>query len=353
MRKVTIGFRIFFIVGSIVLAAFSGWKVFSSNGGRFLVELSQSEIQKGLVKISLREVDHIALEQALRSELEVEPLNWVVIDSIESIGDSMSIAFTEETQSYLDTARATDHSFLHTAAECARCAWDSSSCQLSKAMVCGTVVSMTPIGDVAGIASAGADYWNGNEIDKLDAALSMIGLGATAMSFGTAGSSLTVKAGAGFLKFAYQTGNIPPSIARVLRKAASEGIDWAQLRSVRSLEDIKSIMRMDVLSPATNAVSSLSGLVTTAGVQQSLYLLSNSKNIAELQTLSRVSVVWKDETAGFLRVIGKNRIIRNSLKVAGGVYGLGVAVILFVISIFWTMISLVVGRFFRRARLFI
>ena len=350
MRHLKIGIRALLITVSIALTAFSTWQISTSHGGRFLVERSLSELQERLVRISMREVDQIALEQALRSELDAEPRNWVVIDSIESVADDRSIALSETIKEDLDDARAADHSLLNTAAECARCAWDSSNCQLSKAMACGTAVSMTPIGDIAGIARAGSDYLNGNEIDQIDAGLSVIGLGATAMSFGTAGSSLTVKAGAGFMKFAYLTGNIPPSIIRTLRTAASEGIDWSRLRAVRSVEDIKSVVRMDALRPATNAASSLGGLVTAVGVQQGLYLLSNSKNVAELQTLSRVASVWKDETAGFLRVIGKNRVVRNSLKIAGEVYGLVLGVIGIIFSAFWAMLSLVSNRLLRRVR---
>lgn len=222
MRHLKIGLRALLITVSIALTMFSTWQISTSHGGRFLIERSQSDLEERLAKISMSEADQISLEQALRSELDSEPRNWVVIDSIESIADRRSIALNETIKEDLDLARSADHSLLKTAAECARCALDSSSCQLSKAMACGTAVSMTPIGDVAGIAKAGSDYWNENEVDQIDAALSVIGLGATAMSFGTAGSSLTVKAGAGFLKFAYLTGNIPPSIIRTLRTAASQ-----------------------------------------------------------------------------------------------------------------------------------
>lgn len=350
MRHLKIGLRTLLITGSIALAAFSTWQISTSHGGRFLIERSQSELQERLVKISMHEVDQITLEQALRSELDTEPRNWVVIDSIESIADGRSIALNETIKADLDLARSADHSLLNTATECARCAWDSSSCQLSRAMACGTAVSMTPIGDVAGIAKAGSDYLNGNEFDQIDAALSVIGLGATVMSFGTAGSSLTVKAGAGFLKFAYLTGNIPPSIVRTLRTAASQGIDWARLRTVRSVEDMKSVMRMDALRPATNAASSLGSLVNAAGIQQGLYLLRNSKNVAELQTLSRVASAWKDETAGLLRVIGKNRVLRASLRVAGDVYRLILGIIGIFLSACWATLSLLGNRLLRLVR---
>jgi hypothetical protein len=223
-----------------------------------------------------------------------------------------------------------------------------SSCQLSKAMACGLTVTMTPIGDIAGIAKAGTDYWKGEAVDEIDAALSVIGLGATAMSVPSVGTSLIVKSGAGLLKFAHLSGNIPTPITRALRNAAREGIDWTGLRAVRGADDLKSVIRMDALTPVRNAATSIGEIAKRSSVDQGLYLLRISENVPELRSISRVAEVWKDETAGFLKLVGKNRVVRTTLRLADEVYALAFGLVGMLISLFWTTISLVVNRAAKR-----
>lgn len=336
------------MIGSIGLSAFSGWQLSTSTGGRIFIERSQSELQEKLVKVAARNSDQAALEKAIDSELTSVPRNWVVINSLLEIAENREVPLSVEVQEDLENADANDHSFLNTTTECVKCAWDTSSCQLSKAMACGLTVNMTPIGDVAGIARAGTDYWKGEDVDEIDAALSVIGLGATAMAIGSGGTSLTVKAGAGLLKFAHLSGNIPAPITRVLKNAAREGIDWSGLRAVRGTDDLKSVMRIDALRPATSAASSIGEIVNRSTVAQGLYLLRVSENVSDLRSISRVAAVWKDETAGFLKLVGKNRVVRISFRLANEVYALALGLIGLLISLFWTLVSLVGNRAAKR-----
>lgn len=326
----------------------NSWQLTTSTGGRIFIERSQSELQERLVKFAADNSDQAALEEAIGSELATEPRNWVVINSLLEIIENREVPLSGGIQEDLENADASDHSFFNTTKECVRCAWDTSTCQLSKAMACGLTVNMTPIGDVAGIARAGTDYWQGEDIDEIDAALSIVGLGATAMSIGSGGTSLTVKVGAGLLKFAHLSGNIPAPITRVLRNAAREGIDWAGLRAVRGVDDLKSVIRMNALTPAVNASSSIGEIVTRSSVAQGLYLLRVSESVSELRSISRVAEVWGNESAGFLRLVGKNRVVRASLRLADEVYALAVGLVGLLVSLFWTMISLAGGRAARR-----
>ena len=348
MQKLKKLVRHLIMAGFIGLSAFSGWQLSTSTGGRIFIERSQSELQERLVKFAADNSDKATLEKAISSELDIEPRNWVVINSLLEIAENQEIPLSEGIQESLENADASDNSFLNTTTECVRCAWDTSSCQLSKAMACGLTVNMTPIGDVAGIARAGTNYWQGEDIDEIDAALSIVGLGASAMSIGSGGTSLTLKAGAGLLKFAHLSGNIPAPIARVLRTAAREGVDWAGLRAIRGVDDLKSVMRIDALTPAVNASSSIGEIVSSASVAQGLYLLRVSENVSELRSISRTAAVWKNETAGFIRLVGKNRVVRASFRLAGEVYALAVGLVGLLVSIFWTMISLAGDRVARR-----
>ena len=336
------------MIGSITLSAFSGWQLSTSTGGRFFVERLQAELQERLVGFAADNSDRAALERAIGSELVTEPRNWVLINSLREIAEDQEIPLSAGIQEDLDNAEASDHSLLNTTAECVRCAWDTGSCQLSKAMACGLTVNMTPIGDVAGIAKAGTAYWKGEDVDEIDAALSIVGLGATAMGIGSGGTFLSVKAGAGLLKFANLSGNIPASITRVLRKAAREGIDWSGLKSVRSVDDLRSVTRMDALSPAVRASSSIGEMVRRSSVAQGLYLLRVSEDVSELRSISRAAAVWKNKTAGYLSIIGKNRVVRVSFRLADEVYALAIGLVGLLASIFWSLFPLVGGRLARR-----
>jgi hypothetical protein len=57
-----------------------------------------------------------------------------------------------------------------------------------------------------------------NNADDLDLVLSVVSLSATLLAVTTGGSSLTLKAGAGFLRVAHLTGNIPGVVARFVRR---------------------------------------------------------------------------------------------------------------------------------------
>jgi len=70
--------------------------------------------------------------------------------------------------------------------------------------------------------------------------------------------------------------------------------------------------------------------------------------VSDLRSISRVAAVWKDETAGFLKLVGKNRVVRISFRLANEVYALALGLAGLLISLIWTMISLVGNRAAKR-----
>ncbi len=342
--------RIITAIGSLCLFAVSVWQLSSSSVGRIFIEKTNAELRESLIKLAERNADQTRLERAISDELARAPRDWIVINSLLEVAASREIPISDDIYRAVETANATDHSFLNTARACAECAWDAGTCQTSQAMACGMTISMTPVGDFAGLARAGRDYWTGADIDEIDAALSAIGIGATAMSIGTGGTSLTIKAGAGFLRFAHRSGNIPAPITRVLRQAARDGIDWSGLRSVRGAEDVQALIRADQLSPAVEAASSIGSVVTSTSVAQGLHLLRVSESVSDMRSIAPVAAVWEDETAGFVRLAGKNRVVRATLKLADGVLAFVLGLFGLLISIFWTAISLRTNRLAKRLR---
>lgn len=334
-------YRIFFkplsraiLIGSLLLTLWSVWLLANNPVGHFLTVFAEAELKTALNELTTSTTTKAQLEEALEEEVDATPRDWIVIESLQSIAEEKGYEFSPAVVDKVNAANDEDNSFRKAAVECGRCAWNNSACDSLSVMACGMVANMTPVGDFAGITRAGLAYSRGEDIDEVDAALSVVGLGATALAFTSAGTSLTVKAGAGFLRFAYLSGKVPVSITKVLRTAAKDGIAWHKLPTVRKPKDLSSLLRMKSLQPAIEAAADMGGIASRAGPQQGLYLLENARDVAELKKISSAVTVLKDKTAGYFRLLGKNKILRATLRIADGVYELilGLLGVLFSIS---------------------
>ncbi len=261
------------------------------------------------------------LQLRLSDELSHEPRDWVVIASLERIADDQAITLEPDLAMRLEGARDADHSLLSGMGECARCAYDTVSCQLNGAMICGLGINLTPVGDVAGLTRAGVAYAKGEPVDRLDAGLSAVGLTATALVVASGGTSISIKLGAGFLKFAHLTGRMPVAVTRALRRAGADGIDWAALPAVRSTGDLGRIVRMDALRPAALAAGDMGRIAAKAGPQQALHLLEGTENLGDVRRVALASDSLTDRTAGYFEIFGKSRILRVTARLADEVIG--------------------------------
>jgi hypothetical protein len=317
------------------------WQLATSNGGKLLVSYADDELRANLTAFTAANISQVALEQRLQSEVAKDERDWIVIQSLEEIAKEEAYELSEELAEALAAADDFDHSFLKTTTDCGRCAWNSGNCDFSIAMACGMSVSMTPAGDITGLSRAGLAYSLGEPVDDLDLVLSAVGLSATLLTITTGGSSLTVKAGAGFLRFAHLTGNIPASIQRSLRNAATRGIDWPKLPTVRNASDLATILRIEELRPAINAAISVGAVVGKTSPQQGLYLLKNSKDLTELMRISSVADVLEDQTVGYFAVLGKSRVLRATLRLSDEVIWLAIGVFGMASSLLFIMSSAV------------
>ncbi|MDK3019799.1 hypothetical protein [Pseudodonghicola flavimaris] len=341
-------------LGFLLLAVWNICHLVTGTGGKLLVEETHSIVTKRLTETVFEEVDHARLEQELQSQLNESPRNWVIIESLKRIAERREIEISEDLSEALEQAFGDDHSMLRSLRECSLCVWDRSTCETSTAMVCGIAIDLTPLGDIASLGRAGTRYWNGEDIDELDVAFSVIGLSATVLSVSTAGTSLSIKAGAGFLKFAHRANKIPPQIARVLMHAARNGIDWAGLRKVRRLDDLKTVLRMHALRPAIEVASSIGNIVNQTGMPQGMHLLKISTNTDDLRMISKASDAWHRQTAGYLAILGKQRVTRLTMRYADEVYGLVIGIFGALSSLFGALLSgagnVIVRRLRRLAR---
>jgi len=79
--------------------------------------------------------------------------------------------------------------FARTSA-CGACAIDVTACEtFSQIGVCAVPFELTPAGDVNALRRAGVAYVSGEDVDRLDVGLAILGLGATGAVLASGGSS--------------------------------------------------------------------------------------------------------------------------------------------------------------------
>jgi hypothetical protein len=315
------------LVASLLWSAWNLHALWRSGVPGMLVERPLEQVEAEVDRLLVRHAGPDNTAARLEHHLSAEPRNWLAIEAIEAEAARLNILLPPNLAARIETARETDDGLWRRAAQCATCIWDAGTCPLDLLLACRAPVDLTPLGDFAGIARAGSAYVRGTEIDQVDLALSVVGLGATVLVIATGGSSAVVKAGAGLGKLARRIGAMPPYMARTLGDAARKGIDWAALPRVRNLDDLKAALRPEILAPATRMVGDAGTLARTGGPAAGLYLLGQTGDAAELARLARASEALGPRTLGAAEMLGTSRLARATLRWADEVLDLALAMI--------------------------
>ena len=341
VKTICIGFFLF----SSALVAINLHQIVVSNGGKYLVANSKSEIEKRLNKFTLSKVTESKLEQKISSELSVKNRNWVIIQSLQNIALNNKYDISDELSEKIKVLYNKDHSLKKNLISCSQCALNSQNCDSSIALICGITIEMTSIGDIMSISRAGVDYVKGDPIDKIDVALSIIGISANGLALTSGGSLLPLKAGSSFLKIAYLSGNVSKEITRALRLSVSNGIEWSKLPKVRSRDDLASVINVDTFKPVLDTSSSIGSIVSKTNSKQGMYLLKGSRSIDELKQIASVTDVLKDQTPGYFALLGKSRLLKITLKLSDEVYKIIKGIIGMIFSLLGMFYSLIINIF--------
>ena len=167
------------------------------------------------------------------------------------------------------------------------------------------------IGDIRDLALEGTHYFHDEEVDKVLVSLSTIGLVASASTLFTLGSSAVAKSGVSVLKLAHKSRHIPPWLSKYLVREAK------QIRKTKELSSIK---------PFFNTLDTMN---KELGLTHTLKLLSQTKNMKELKSVSRLAKRYGGETSTLLKLSNKkllshanrlNIMDKKSIKLASS-YG--------------------------------
>ncbi len=293
------------------------------------------------------------LAALVTARLVEQPRNWVALDALADLAAERQIALPSAVADSLNTAREIDFSYLAQAASCAACAYDPAVCSLSQVLLCQAPVALTPIGDVTGVARAGVDYATGQEVDQIDLALSVVGLGATAAVLATGGGSGLVKAGAGLAKLAHKMGRLSPKLVAMAVDAARFGINWGSLPGVRSMEELRAVVRAEAFAPLTSTLTDLDRLRVATNATTALHLLPLVDDAADARRLALAAEALGPKLVGRAEVLGKARLFRATLRATDTVWGLfsGIAGLILSVSglLGHTLHSLLLRRLRRHA----
>ena len=244
------------------------------------------------------------------------PRNWLALDALMALAVERAIPLPKHLTDAVQIAREDDHGYYATVTSCAACAYDPAQCSINQVIVCQAPIALSPIGDITGITRAGVAYASGGDVDQIDLALSVVGLGATAAVLASGGSSMVVKAGAGLAKLARRMGRLSPRLIAMATDAVQDGVNWAALPGVRSLDDLAAAIRVDAFAPLTNTLSHLDQLRAATNTATALHLLPLVDDAADARHLARAADALGAKLVGRVEVLGKARLFRATLRIS-------------------------------------
>ncbi len=324
---------------SFVVTCIAAHGLWSSGTPRYFV-LHGPERLFANVGTEVAQMDPQTVDAKLHDQLEPEPRNWMVIDSMLSEIARAELPMPPRLINAVNAARVADQGVLKGIRRCGRCMANASNCSLENLILCRAPYELTPLSDVAGVASAALDWTRGNPIDQPDLALSILGLGSTGALIATGGSSGTVKVGAALAKTARNMGRLPSWLNRRASDAFRTGFKWDVISEARNPGDLKAAVNVAALQPIARSLADVARLRTAIGIPSTIFVLSKTSQAQELNRIAQASEVLGDRTVGLTELLGTNRVIRASLRYSEEVIALVGGLVGFLGSLLMLLLSL-------------
>lgn len=317
---------------SLVSALWAGREIARNPMLRPVIERTGQEFAAALDRELVRTATPEAVSARLSKLLAEAPRNWIAIDAVMLVVQDRELLLPGEIVAARDAAWEEDTGLLTIAGACLTCMVDATQCSLSEALICNAPVTLTPIGDVIGIGKAGVASLMGYEVDRLDLALSAIGLGATVAVVASGGTSYTLKVGASLLRLARKMTVLPPRLMALIADAARTGIRWDEALRWDSLTDPARLIVPEMVAPVAAVASDLGRIDGVLGSSRTLHLLRHIDGPNDARRLALASEALGPRALGTLEILGKSRFMRAALRLSdvavnlmAGLIGLAVA----------------------------
>lgn len=205
--------------------------------------------------------------------------------------------------------------------------------------ISGALVSdFTVVGDARDLYEQYQIQANGGQPNKLIVTLAGIGIGLTAITYGSAGSTSVAKAGTSLFKLAARTGRLSRKFSKELLKRSSAVFDWRSFRKSigknKNLTEVKQAAKVAfhpaALKPLKQMAHNLQGIRKNTSLADTLHMLKYVENSNDLRRLEKFTAKHGRLSKGLLELVGRAalrsvRVIRKTTE--------------FVISLFATVLS--------------
>lgn len=250
-----------------------------------IIERTTTEAHLVLTKAVARTVTPEWIEPRIEEALNGKDLQRLLL--LNDMAQENGVILPASQRIRVDEQLARLEGWRATTGNCIRCMHDINACpDLTLIASCAIPFELSPAGDVAAISRQAFNWWKGEEVDEVDAALGGLGIAATAATVVSLGSSASVKVGLTTLRVARKANAMSPGLRRSLIAASkTEG----GLR--RALGDANRIRNS-----------------TSPG--EVMVVLRHADDVDELSRLARLSEVAGKDTRKTLEALGKPRSLR-------------------------------------------
>lgn len=319
------------LAASLVLTLFAAARIWADPTLSPYRDAAVDEVEAAINR-HLADLAPDTIPARITARLEESPRNWIALDALDALATEQGQTLSPDLRAALDAVRAEDTGFFANTANCAACAYDPAACSLSNVFLCHAPIALTPIGDMAAITRGAIDYMAGEEVDRIDVTLAIVGLGATVTVVATGGTSLVAKAGASGLKLARNMGRLSPRLNAALARAATDGVDWIALRRAGSMDDIAASLRADAFAPIVSIAADLERIRAASDTTTALHLLPLVDDATDATRLARATEALGPRIVARAEVLGKARLLRATLRITGTAYALTAGLVGLILS---------------------
>ena len=161
----------------------------------------------------------------------------------------------------------------------------------NEAALAGAVASdLTGIGDVRDLYKQAENYFTGEEVDPFLVGLSAIGLGVTAATIASAGTTLPARTGLSTVKGVKRAGKLSRPLARELGVMAADALDK---RAIKGLATSLEGLGTDIYT-----------IGSKAGYRATLTTLATATSVKEVGVMAKLSARFGKATRGALLLAG-------------------------------------------------
>lgn len=300
------------------------------------VDRSVAQTRTAITSAMAREVDIAWLLPRIQEAVLAEDL--MQLDLLLGLANDHNLLLPAQMVDDIAHLDAASTGLLARTIACGACAIDITACEtLAQIGICALPFELTPAGDVNALRRASVTYIAGGDIDRLDAGLAIVGLGATGAVLATGGTSYTIKAGTSVLRMARRLGTLTAPFAARLTGLVGDAVRWDRMGGLATLRfgpaDMVDAAKLGELS---DIGISLRRVADNTSVAEAVSLLRHVETGEDAARLARVSDAMGPKTRGAFEVLGSQRVFRAAVRVSDlaigaalAIYALGVQLLMF------------------------